>query len=337
MAAKETAAVFPLVLAVYDGLSSDRTDAGRRRRWLTVHVPLIAVAVVLAAVRAAVLSRFEYPGQVAVPWPMVLTTADVLRQYTMLLLFPLGQAAFHAVPEIQHPWEPRLLETLLMLAVIAALIWQGRRRAWIMSFGLSWFLLALAPSSLLVLMGRAEPMAEHRVYLASCGLFLAAGNLVQRLWRFSEQRRPAARWLAGTAVSMALAAFALDTMGRNLRWGNPVGLWSEAVQRSPDHFWPRLLLGEALMQSEKPVAALEQFETAVRLAPSLAEPYAKVGICLISVGRSEEARAYLHEALARDPNNGSALQALAWLDEGAGRRSGGQPAANPAPASPRRD
>jgi Flp pilus assembly protein TadD len=180
-------------------------------------------------------------------------------------------------------------------------------------------------------------MAEHRVYLASCGLFLVAGDLVRRLWRSSEQRLPAGRWLVGTAAALALAAFALDTMGRNLRWGNPVGLWSEAVQRSPDHFWPRLLLGEALMESEKPAAALEQFETAVRLAPSVAEPYAKVGICLISVGRSQEARAYLHAALARDPNNGSALQALAWLDDGAVGRSGGQRAADPPSASQRRD
>ena len=35
--------------------------------------------------------------------------------------------------------------------------------------GLLWFLLLLVPSSALVVLDRGEPMAEQRVYLASCG------------------------------------------------------------------------------------------------------------------------------------------------------------------------
>ncbi len=41
-----------------------------------------------------------------------------------------------------------------------------------------WFLLLLVPSSVLVVLDQGEPMAEHRVYLASCGLFLAAGRVI---------------------------------------------------------------------------------------------------------------------------------------------------------------
>ena len=47
-----------------------------------------------------------------------------------------------------------------------------------MTFGAVWFLLLLAPSSAVPL---REPMAEHRVYLASVGVFLiAALGLVVR-------------------------------------------------------------------------------------------------------------------------------------------------------------
>jgi hypothetical protein len=314
MAARETGIVFPFVFAAYEWLAPDVAVAGRSRRLTTIHLPLIAIAVFAAVARAAVLSRIEHPGQLALSWPMVLVTLNVLRRYTLLMVVPVGQAVFHSVPESRHVWEPAIVGSLVVLALMIVTVWQCRRRAWMVSFGLIWFLLALAPSSVLVMLGRAEPMAEHRVYLAGCGLFLAAGAVAQQLWVAAERRHPQARWLMTAALTSVLAAFAVDTMSRNVRWRDPVGLWTEAVQGSPDHFWPRLLLGEALMQSDRPAEALEQFETAVRLVPSLSEPYAKVGICLISLGRPTEARAYLQEALARDPNSESARQAMQFLD-----------------------
>jgi hypothetical protein len=37
------------------------------------------------------------------------------------------------------------------------------------------------PSAVLTILDQGEPMAEHRVYLASCGLFIAAGVGIGRL------------------------------------------------------------------------------------------------------------------------------------------------------------
>jgi hypothetical protein len=313
LATKETAAVFPFVFAAYDRLSRDRDDPGARRRFISVHFPLMAMTVLAGVVRAVILWRVEYPGQVAVRWSLAGMTLDVFRRYVLLLLVPVGQAAFHGVFEIQRALDPHVIEAVLLIAAAAGAIWECRRRAWVVSFGLLWFVVALVPSSLLVLIDRAEPMAEHRLYLASCGLFLVAGVAIQQLWIYTQERLPHSTWLMAAAVALLLMAFSLDTMARNVRWSDPVRLWSEAVDRSPDHFWPRLLLGEALMQSERPIDALQEFETAVRLAPSLSEPYAKVGVCLITVGRPAEARAYLDAALERDPGNQTAQQGIQLL------------------------
>ena len=47
------------------------------------------------------------------------------------------------------------------------LAWRLRRVEWPAGFGIFWFLLLLVPSSALAVLDQGEPMAEHRVYLAS--------------------------------------------------------------------------------------------------------------------------------------------------------------------------
>jgi Flp pilus assembly protein TadD len=198
--------------------------------------------------------------------------------------------------------------------LMLALVWRLRRVERIASFGIVWFLLLLVPSAALNVLDQGEPMAEHRVYLASCGVFLAAGTGVGRLGAWLARARARTRWLGRAALAAVLVSFSVETLFRNSVWADPVTLWRESVELAPTHFRPRLLLGEALQDVGRREEAIEQYTIALRLRPTELTGYLKLGLCLAEMGRLDEARHYLRQAIAVDPQNEPARRSLALLD-----------------------
>jgi hypothetical protein len=315
MAAKELGAMFPFVLFAYDRLVITSTPIERRRRLLTVHLPLIGTAVLAGLVRVGILIRFESTGGAGVHWSYLLIAAEAVRRYTGLLILPAGQSLFHEVARIESVFEWRGVLAVTSVTIIAAVAWFLRRADSIASFGIVWFLLLLVPSAALTVLDRGEPMAEHRVYVASCGLFLAAGQRLTRLDGWSTRAGTRTRLLVPILITLLIAAFSADTLVRNQVWHSPVALWRESVQLAPTHYRPRLLLGEALQDEGRLDEAAGEYETAIRLRPSDVSGHLKLGALLAVMGRYDEARQQLLAAISLDPNNASARRALAILDE----------------------
>jgi hypothetical protein len=314
LATKEPAAMFPFVLFAYDWLMLGGTAADRRHRVRTVHVPLIGVATIAGIIRLAILARVEYAGRATVHWPYILVELDVIRRYVGLLVYPAGQALFHEVSAIRTPFDPRGLVALLAIGALVAIIWRLRRVDATASLGMIWFLLLLVPSSVLILFDQGEPMAEHRVYLASCGAFLAVGSGVG--WVSGWSQRAGSRAQAAVTVLFALVvlSFGADTWVRNAVWSSPVTLWSESVSLAPTHYRPRLLLGEALEDEGRRDAAIEQYKTAIRLRPTVPDGYVRLGRSLAETGRFDDARRQFLRAIEVDPQDRSARQSLKVLD-----------------------
>jgi protein O-mannosyl-transferase len=312
---KETAAMFPFVLVLYDWLNPDSDPAGRRRRALTVYLPLIAFTALAGATRLFVLARIEYPGQVALHWRYLLVDADVFRRYLVMMAVPSGQALFHEVRAINSVVDPRALLGVAVVGAVAAAVWRLRRSDWLVSLGLAWFALLLAPSAVLVALDQGEPMAEHRVYAASVGLFLAAGGLVARVAERLSGRDPLVRRVGAVVLALVLASFAADTLLRNVVWASPVTLWRESVDLAPNHPRPRLLLGEALADSGRRDDAIEQFRIAIALRPSDPLGHFQLARSLGDGARWREARAEFERALELQPDYEPAQRALRILDE----------------------
>ncbi len=311
-ASKETGAMFPFVFLCYDWLAGPDPDPERRRRRLvTIHGPLLGIAVIAGVLRVAVLARIEHPGAVGIHWPYVMVAADAVREYVALLLFPTGQAMFHEPLAADWLFGARAFIAVAVVALLAVAAWRLRRLDGRMTFGIAWFLLLLVPSSVLIMLDRGEPIAEHRVYLASCGLFFAGGLVADHV----------AAAIGGTLKTAALATAAIviaslgfETLLRNAVFHDPVAVWRESVALAPNHHRPRLLLGEALEDAGNRRAALDQYETAARLRPRDPEVHLKLGACLAALGRIDEAKASLREAVALDPASEPARRMLALVN-----------------------
>jgi protein O-mannosyl-transferase len=348
LASKEIAALFPFVLVLYDRLILRLDADGTRRALVRMHAQLLLVAVVAAAARVAVLFFVEYSDGIVIGWQYVLLQFDVVLRYIALLIVPKGQTVFHAVPPaaVDNP------RTWLAVAVVIGLVLVAirlRRRAASAVFGLLWFLLLLIPSAALVVFDRGEPMAEHRIYVASMGLFLATGVAIAAISSRRVETSPRLRLLGTVAFSVVLVGLAGRTVIRNAVWASPIGLWGEAVQLAPDHWFPQLLFGEALHKAGRRDDAIRAYLRVIALRPEEAGAYQKLALAYAEQGRYAEARdtferlrrldpsspipanglgaialltndpaaarAFFLEALARDPANVRARQALAAMAE----------------------
>ena len=116
---------------------------------------------------------------------------DVAMHYLALTLAPEGQTIFHVVPDIGFA-DARTFAALATVSGLLLLAWRVRKTTALVTFGVFWFLLVLVPSTTLTLLSPADPMAEHRIYVASCGLFLAMGTAAAWGGRPARRRSPAA-------------------------------------------------------------------------------------------------------------------------------------------------
>jgi hypothetical protein len=313
IATKEIGAMFPFVLLAYDEFVLHPGPRERRRRWTTVHGPLIGVAVLAGLARVAILMRVESPGRALIHWPYALVALDVVRRYTVLLISPRRQTIFHAVPPIGLSDFVALL-AIALVVILIWFAWSVRRTAGAAAFGVLWFLLLLVPGAVLTTLNVGEPMAEHRVYLASCGLFLVAGDGLGRLRMWSERTGGAARALVPVVLTVVAVAFAIETTGRNAVWRSPVSLWRESVDLAPAHYRPRLLLGEALQDEGRHDEAMQEYKTVIQLRPKDPTGYNKLGALYAALGRVGEARSTFGRALEVDPHDEQARRALKIMD-----------------------
>lgn len=256
-----SAAGVPLIVLAYDAWVL--RDAGWTRRWWRVYLPS-CVVVLLAGMWMAstVLVQNRVPAHGF--FSHVLGEAIVAWRYIGLLLLPRGQSIVH---EVAWPAATSLLgwSALLLLAACAAGAVVIRRSYPLVAFGVLWFVLALAPTSVIPV---RDGMTEKRVYVASAGLLLAAGSA------FAEPlaRRRSVR-AAATVVVVALLAM---TYKRNEHYANPLDVWVEAVERAPTAWQAHLGYGDLLREIQQCDRAKSEYEQVLRLYPD--QPGATAGL-----------------------------------------------------------
>jgi Flp pilus assembly protein TadD len=314
---KEVAVFWPVVMALYDRYVMRSPLAEWRSRFRRVYLPSLLVTALAGVARVAVLLLIEHPEGAQIMWRFAAVEVIVAFRYFSMLLAPSGQSIFHQVDDVTRWVDPNLWMAIVWLVVWLAVAVRLRRLDGVAALGLFWFVLLLVPSAVLVMLDLGEPMAEHRVYLASAGMFLAVGTGLGRAWVFFETRGLRSQLLLKFLLAAWLTVLGGQTVLRNETWASPVRLWLDAVQKSPDVWVPHVLLGEALEQTKSPENAVAEYRMAISLRPSEPVPYMKLGLCLAQLGRLEEAAAAFRTLETVSPGSAVArngLGAVAFME-----------------------
>lgn len=325
-----TAPVAWLLLLAMVPAARPRTGDSPWRWRLALVAPMVLVDVLLVrgalrAVEGHADAGFSVPG--TSPGSYFLTQWRAVATYVRLLAWPAGQSADWFFPWSRSIGDPGVLLSGAFLACLAGgagvLWWRCRSRTGgsaadgrAAASGVAWFFLVLAPTSSFLPI--ADVLVEHRVYLASWGVFLAAvlggKHLLDRI-------APARTGLAAAAVVAAWAVLAVALHQRNAVWEGELAFWSDVVRKAPGKARPRLGLGVARSRHGDLQGAAAEFAAGIALAPPDAPIlgaalHHNLGATLVQLGRSAEAIAPLRKAVELDPAATDPLESLAlalWI------------------------
>jgi tetratricopeptide (TPR) repeat protein len=187
------------------------------------------------------------------PVNYALTQCRVIWTYVRLFFLPYGQNLDPDVPLSNTLLEHGAIFALLalMAGVIAAWVY---RKSWpLASYGFLVFLLLLSPTSSVVPI--LDVMAEHRMYLPMLGLILICIDVLRRATTSQ------ATW---TAIAV-LAICSVLTFQRSRVWSDPLLLWADAAEKSPNKQRPRVSVAATYHDRQQCAVAAEHFEIASKL------------------------------------------------------------------------
>lgn len=329
MGAKPIVATAPIAWLLLVALvppAGPRREPGRAGRALFLLAPLVVAGALLVggalrSVAGRLDAGFSVPGMT--PWTYFLTQWRAVATYVRLLAWPVGQNADWAFPASRSLGEPAVLGSGAFLAALlagAVLLWLRSRRGTdpasadcrAAAYGVAWFFLVLSPTS--TFLPIADVLVEHRVYLASWGLFLAAvlgGDLL--VARVAPGRRTL---VAGIAVALAWGLLAVALHRRNAVWETELAFWDDVVSKSPGKGRPYLGRGVARARNGDLAGAVADFRAGLDRAPRFATSLRvsllhDLGGALVELKRFAEALAPLREAKQLDPGATSPPQSLA--------------------------
>jgi tetratricopeptide (TPR) repeat protein len=252
------------------------------------------------------------------PWVYFMTEWSAYLYYLRLFLWPDALV----IDRLDYTYARSFLAfqawgSLLALVVLGALAWRARRRWPALTFAAFWYVVTLAAESSIFPL--AEPVNEHRPYLAMLGLGTAAALA---LWYGA--RRLAARPLPAFAlvVVVAMGALGTATWARNLTWRDDLTLWTDATQKAPGNARAWLNAGHAALVAGRLDEARRMLLEARRLSPCYA--YVQMNLSALEVRVNDLAASlrWADEAVRCNPGfalthhyRGSALERLGRYSE----------------------
>jgi tetratricopeptide (TPR) repeat protein len=301
---KEHALTFPLLATVYEHFyRSDRAETTGAQK-LARYASLWALGLLYLAWRRHVLGTFArtiwhaslgYGG-------VLLSAVALIGQYVWKLFWPAHLSAFYVFPNQLRSLVPAMIggvAALLLGGWLFAVLW---KRDQLVSFGLIWFLVTLAPVLNVHWLG-ANAFTERYLYLPSVGFSWVAAWACLRLFAFARRRSPA--WekavFALLVIMAALSGFRIVT--RNRDWHDDETLFTRTLADAPDAGIMHENLGLIYFNRGDVDRASREWLQAVRLSPNDPELLAHLGLMSARLKRYDEALGYFRGSLRLAPNN----------------------------------
>ena len=228
------------------------------------------------------------------------TEFRVLVKYIQMLVLPINQNLDHDIIPSTGLFHGKELLSLLIIAGLIYLAVRLFNKKRLISFGIAWFFLTLSVESTIIPI--RDFMFEHRAYLPSFGFFLVACYLL-----FSMARKYKAIPVGAIILAALIVVYGIAAYARNSVWKTDLGLWTDAVKKSPKKGRPYIWQGIAYNNIKKYSEALDCFNKGVDLLPNFPMAYFNRANVNKELGNYQEAVKDYDKAIKLNPNYAIAL------------------------------
>jgi tetratricopeptide (TPR) repeat protein len=250
---KETAMVFPAIIATYAVCLQPGNFRGRLLSSIKLSVPFWCVLAAYLVLRFRMLGSLTMRQRI---WGLTnfqvgLNVFHLFAQYWRKLIVPLHLNAYYLFSPARSIADPRAIVGILFLALACVAIGYAFSRAPLIAFAGLWVFITLLPVMNIYALGR-NVFAERYLYLPSVGFCLlvavVAASAVKRLPQ--NFRKPISVLLLVAVVVW----FSAETFARNPDWHDDATLFRKTLDVSPDapfvHFMVAATEGDNPSESE---------------------------------------------------------------------------------------
>ena len=291
-ASKQDKITLPAAILLLDYLLLSKRDwRGLAKSWPTYGLFGLGMILGFLAVVRPVL--FAQSAGFTLDWqPYLFTQLRIIFRYLGQLVAPWGLNLDPDIAISQSLWQHFSWLALIGLILLIVVAWKLRRRAPLASFGLLFFLLALAPTTSFVPL--LDYAAERRLYLPSIGFFLAALTGAAAL----VPARSKGLYVAAAALA---AVYSYGTYQRSVVWSDELLLWQDTASKSPKKARPWGWVGRLYNERGEPEKALAAWQRAAEVVErgSDEEGYllSNIALGLAELDRRQQAIEYYQRSL----------------------------------------
>jgi len=320
MACKETMAVAPLVVWIYDTtfVFGSFREAARQRR--AYYLGLCATWLVLVALLASSPrgDSAGFAGASVSPWEYLLNQSVMIVRYLRLAVWPQGLVLDYGEPAALTLTAVAPYAAGVAVLVVATVVALARWPT--VGFLGAWFFLTLAPTTSFIPIS-TEVGAERRMYLPLMALVVLVVAGAQRLTRHTSHRRTLGRTvalrnlrrtLAPSHVVLACVVLTLSaaTVHRNAEYRSGLTLWQSVLDRWPPHPRAHRNLAAELKLLGRTDEEIVHLRAAVRDIPGIRN---LLGLELLAAGRTDEGIEELRRFIGERPSDPAVADSRAAL------------------------
>jgi hypothetical protein len=305
---KPMAVTLPIVLLILDWNPFDRIRTLKTLRPALVEkIPFILLSlgssiVTVLAQRAggAIISTEE----VSLPERLLVAVRSLIV-YLKNMAWPWNLAAFYPYPQNISLLSVEYLSAIILVIGITAacLMYRKKRKVWLSVWG--YFVVTLIPVLGVVQVG-GQSMADRYLYLPSLGPFLLVGLGAAWMWGTAgnlKKRGPMLKLICGATAAFAFAFLIYSTSEQIGIWKNGFVLWNDVIEKQPGRVPVAYNnRGTEFMKMGRLDKAVEDFNTAIALAPSDYLAYANLGKIYLNIGSFEKSIEYAGRAIVLAPS-----------------------------------
>ncbi len=314
---KETAIVYPGLIALVEFFQTNPLNIKARFKNILKFIwPYAIIAGVYLILRATVLNfqnsfnlynaQNTFTSSILV---RIFTFFKILTNYFSLLFYPHNQHMERSLPIATSFFNgPVLLGFTFFVILSGLIIWAWKKRP-VISFGLLWFIFCLVPTSN-ILVPINGLLYEHWLYLPLVGLFLAIFGFVLNL---NITKSKTFQIISIGCLVLYFLFLSITTIARNRQWRDPITFYNQTLQYAPNSYRVVNNLGMAYDDAGDHQKAMESYQRAIAIDPSVQVAYHNLGNAYKTLGQFDLAIQNFETALSKDSNFFYSYNALAGL------------------------